>query len=226
MIVHNQIEESVIETVAQVFDEIERSGQPDFCSCDQCRLDVSCYVLNRMKPRYVVSERGFTHLAVEHSDQQTADLITLVKEGIERVSHTKRPHFPHRAGHVTSIPAGPCYEFPVISGRAYNGLNFEPLHGVEAELIIAGKTAPMTSPNWQNPMIIPTQAEGHYSFWPLAVEADAPGKRRVFDVNLVIRGQSFEQVVHFFQLSIVSVAEANRTPTSTFSVGALYAFPQ
>ena len=42
--------------VMLVYNEI--ASTLDCCKCDQCRLDMISYSLNRLKPRYVVSSEG------------------------------------------------------------------------------------------------------------------------------------------------------------------------
>ena len=42
--------------VMLVYNEI--SSTLDCCKCNQCRLDMLSYALNRLKPRYVVSSEG------------------------------------------------------------------------------------------------------------------------------------------------------------------------
>ena len=39
-----------------IFENIKDSL--DCCKCEQCRLDMISYALNRLKPKYVVSSRG------------------------------------------------------------------------------------------------------------------------------------------------------------------------
>ena len=42
--------------VMLVYNEI--SSTLDCCKCNQCRLDMMSYALNRLKPKYVVSSEG------------------------------------------------------------------------------------------------------------------------------------------------------------------------
>ncbi len=47
MNVHNLMENIVIETVNDIFEDKKKEGF-DMAECLQCRLDVACYVLNRI----------------------------------------------------------------------------------------------------------------------------------------------------------------------------------
>ena len=61
MKIHNQMEDLVLNIVDEMFDskDIQES---DICTCGQCRLDVACFVLNRISPEYIISSRGLAHL--------------------------------------------------------------------------------------------------------------------------------------------------------------------
>ena len=62
MIIHNVMEDIVSDEVNKLFDEAEQKKEDWVtCTCIQCRHDVMCYVLNRIKPRYIKSGRGLAH---------------------------------------------------------------------------------------------------------------------------------------------------------------------
>ena len=130
MKIHNILEDIVISKVEEIFNEEEKDRALGFCTCRQCRMDVACYVLNRSEPQYVISGRGYAHLKSEYDEdsQKTTDITALVLEGIKKVSHSKRPFFPHsgekdeyaegravfsifrlsRGGSSTGKPSNPC----------------------------------------------------------------------------------------------------------------------
>ena len=58
MDVHNTVEDIVITRVDEIFKTLDEEGNKKFCTCNQCRLDVICYVLNRLRPHYIVSHKG------------------------------------------------------------------------------------------------------------------------------------------------------------------------
>ena len=55
--------------------------------------DIIAYVLNRVPPRYVTSERGFVHNEVDFSvnTQLHADIRFCVNEAIRTLSHRREP---------------------------------------------------------------------------------------------------------------------------------------
>ena len=73
MNIYNRIEQLAIDVVNQIFDSFDENSADERCDCEQCRLDVTCYVLNRLQPKYIISERGFTHIESEYTSQETAE---------------------------------------------------------------------------------------------------------------------------------------------------------
>ncbi|MFW5738708.1 MAG: late competence development ComFB family protein [Spirochaetota bacterium] len=53
--------------------EIALEDQQDLLSDEAFVNDVAAYVLNRVPPRYVMSERGFLRLALEHTEEADQD---------------------------------------------------------------------------------------------------------------------------------------------------------
>lgn len=92
MDIRNIMEDAVKVLVEELFEREDREKRLGYCTCDQCKLDVECYVLNRVKPEYIVSSRGLAYSEKEGLDkvQRQADLISLVKEAWGKVSHTPR----------------------------------------------------------------------------------------------------------------------------------------
>ncbi len=50
----NMMEETVLTKIDQLWQTT------DFCKCDQCRIDIAAFALNRLPPRYVHSLAGGT----------------------------------------------------------------------------------------------------------------------------------------------------------------------
>ena len=101
MEVHNTVEDIVIPKVIEICDNIVKSGNTDnICTCDQCRIDTTCYVLNRVTPFYIISSRGAAraHQDTLERQQKETDITVLIYEGLKRVSHNQRPNFTHDPG--------------------------------------------------------------------------------------------------------------------------------
>lgn len=56
---------------------------PEVCSCENCRLDMATYALNRLKPNYVRSDKGaLFHKVNTSSTQAKTEILTAVVTAI------------------------------------------------------------------------------------------------------------------------------------------------
>ncbi|MDR3166576.1 MAG: late competence development ComFB family protein [Treponema sp.] len=225
MEIHNTVEDLVFAEVQEIFDSIEKQGEPDhICTCQQCRVDTACFVLNRIKPRYIVSNRGVarTELGLFEQQQTEADIITLVHEGIKQVNHNQRPFINHTdPGENPLLSEDPVFNIPTIIGRLFNGLNFAPIADIKIELHQDGKLVPMRDQNWQNPYHLVSNTEGTYTFWPRPIPADQAGIHKIFEFILQIEDPAFERVYHVFNIPVLSEIKA----AGAFSMGRIVKLP-
>lgn len=230
MKVHNLMEEIVTETVSDLFDDEEKEHRQGFCTCYQCRIDVVCYVLNRIKPQYMLSGRGLAHLKSDYKNnlQKMADLMGLVNDAIKKVDATKRPHFAHQGDHEQALPVGPLFNFPTIMGKIVNGSNFEPLSDVSVSLKSKGSLVRMINPNWQNPCPISEKTAGTFLFWPYPAQAQSLSEKKVIEFEISTERSQFEEMHYFFTLELSAESEFNYSIgiQKTFEVEALYLFPR
>ncbi|MDR2103017.1 MAG: late competence development ComFB family protein [Treponema sp.] len=225
MEIHNTVEDLVFAEVDEIFNSIEKSGNPDhICTCQQCRIDTACFVLNRTKPRYIVSNRGVARTETEPFAQQQkeADIITLIYEGMRQVNHNQRPFFNHKdnAGN-TAVFKKPVFNVPTIIGRLFNGLNFAPMADIIIELYREGKLVEMKDQNWQNPYHLVSNIEGTYTFWPAPIPAETAGIHKVFEFAIQIEAPGFEKVHHVFNIPVLSELKA----VGSFSLGRTFKLP-
>ena len=232
MELHNTMEATVISKVNEIFDVLSTKGNAEkFCVCNQCRMDVTCYALNRIPPRYIVSNRGASRVLVEDigRQQQTADISVLIHEGLHRVSHNMRPNFSHSSKEGTdgSESEIPKFNVPVIMGRIFNGNNFAPLSDVDVELIWNGEKVGMKDGNWQNPFHIVSNIEGNFSFWPVPVPASKVNNHKIFEYILRVSAPGFETLSHVFKIPVASEigVEGSFDLERTFKLPDLYMFP-
>lgn len=224
MNIYNRIEQLAIDVVNQIFDSFDENSADERCDCEQCRLDVTCYVLNRLQPKYIISERGFTHIESEYTSQETADLLALAKEGIDRVARVKRPHETHVADETYESHSGQWRNFPIITGLVLNGHTFEHVADITVELKIAGTLARMKNGRWRNPLFLPVQANGRFSFWPAPVPVDASAVPAILDFEVSIQSNSYGPLHHFFQLTLDTSNRDSSTPKDTYEVANLHLF--
>jgi len=231
MDIHNTSEDVVFLSVQKIFDEIQNSGNPDnFCLCYQCRIDTICFTLNRIEPRYIVSNRGFTRIdTTSFKNQQIeADITSLIYKGIRLVNHNQRPTAPHDGtGVVVPKINHPVYDIPTIAGRIFDGISFEPIVNVDVALYCDGELVPMRNNNWQNPYTMIPSTPGAFSFWPEPVIADTPETSKEFKFSLRINSPDYETMNHFFNISSISKFHNPHSYAlnRTFKLPDLYIFP-
>lgn len=231
MEIRNIMEDAVKVLVEELFEREDREKRLGFCTCDQCKLDVECYVLNRVKPEYIVSSRGLAYSEKEGLDkvQRQADLISLVKEGWGKVSHSPRPTSDHVGGKAADAEReGPVYNFPTIMGRVFDGRTFAPLGEGAVRLFSDGVDAEMVDPNWQNPFVLAGATGGTFIFWPRHIPASPEAGERKFIFEIQVQVAGLEGLSHFVEIEITP----ERTPRLDFSlqrvhkVPDLYLFPE
>ena len=232
MDIHNTVEEIVVARVDEIFEAFNNEGNPGkLCMCDQCRLDVICYTLNRTTPHYISSSRGASRTQWKGLEYQQlfADISALVHEAIKRVNHNLRPYFSHSTDKdgKENASKNPVFNIPTVVGRIFNGINFDPLSGVTIELLYNGELVSMKDRNWQNPLEMVANTNGNYSFWPAPVETKASGENKIFEYSLKVTSKDFEPLNHFFNVAVTSEIETAGffTLGRTFKLPDLYLFP-
>lgn len=145
-------------------------------------LDVAAYALNRIPPKYITSERGFTREVVQPGSNgedgekliNVIELITLVNRAVEVVAKRRRDIEPTRAGRAArsaSQEDGPSrltyfYNMPHIFGRVVDAGDGKPIISAEATLWVNDKVSIPAEPGWRNPYMTNEQTRGYFSFWP------------------------------------------------------------
>ena len=226
MNVHNLMESIVIDTVNDIFEDKKKEGF-EMAECLQCRLDVACYVLNRIKPEYIISGRGLLHFEENYHEliQTKVDLVTLINAGIKRVSTTKRSYY-NKTETKQNISTRYIYNFPSIIGSVIRGDNFVPIENLSISLLFENTPAKMIDNTWQNPFSIVKSTNGSYTFMPAPIAADEENEKRTFNFELKIEDNKFEPIHHYFKLELKS--EKNILTTfsieRTYKIESLYLF--
>lgn len=83
---HNYMEDLVVEIVEEILSQTQ-----GVCGCQQCKVDIAAYALNKLTPKYVVTPKGrvFTRLQ-EVQLQAKADIIREVVKAIEVIKNNPR----------------------------------------------------------------------------------------------------------------------------------------
>jgi competence protein ComFB len=228
----NTVENTVISKVDEVFRALgENENTKNYCNCNQCRMDIICYVLNRTPPHYIVSNRGASRVFSEglERQQRAADITALIYDGLKRVNHNQRPNFIHSSDPDYIDPGSKIAVFnvPTIMGRIFNGDNFAPLSGADVELLWNGELVAMKDGNWHNPYHIVSNLEGNFSFWPAPVPASRTNNHKIFEYTLRVCAPGFETLNHFFKIPVASEIQAagSFSLERTFKLPDLYIFP-
>ena len=81
----NYMEDIVIDMLPSIF------ASMDVCQCDRCKLDVAAYALNKLPPKYVVTQKGhlYTKLSAMHQ-QMDVDVISVITQGAALVAGNPR----------------------------------------------------------------------------------------------------------------------------------------
>jgi competence protein ComFB len=211
MEIHNLMEDLVLDTVNELFDSKEKGSAGSWCTCGQCRQDVACFVLNRLKPEYVVSGRGVAYVEQDYGEklQKIADVVSMVREGWSKVNTSKRPNHPHTTAEDGQARiVGPVFNVPPIMGRLFNGSNFDPISNISIMLYEGESLVPMMDSNWQNPCLIVENTAGTFLFWPRPVPCTKAGESRMFSFEIRAGIPGFADVSHFVEIEVVSTPTA------------------
>jgi len=204
MQIHNLMQDYVIKKVDDLLREEEAKGESSICSSYQCKLDVICYVLNRVHPEYVISGRGLAHHEVNYQNklQKEADVTALIWEAFDIVSKRLRPTAKTTMKDKPEIPKGTFYNFPSIMGRIFNGNNFSPISDIQISLWRDGELVKSIDDNWLNPYEMVPSTAGTFTFWPYPVEADQVGQKKKFSFELKVEDPRFEPLYHYFDVTV------------------------
>jgi len=159
--------------------EIALEDRPELLSDESFVNDVAAYVLNRIPPRYVMSERGFLRLALEHLDDDEHDrslanvieLMLLVNRGVDLVgSRRSEPSVSREEvrdeGFAADAGVEYLHNYPQIIGKVVDAQTGAPIAGARVTMHIDGDLVPPAASGWQNPCVTQDQTRGHFSFWP------------------------------------------------------------
>ena len=185
----NYNEDLVLETV-----KIVLKDRPEIRATRSFMLDVAAYALNRIPPKYITSERGFTREFVQGSNGNGDDgeklinvieLITLVNRAVEVVARRRTEALPARTRPAPSLEAGETvplrltyfYNMPHIFGRVVDAASGTPIIAAEATLWINDRVSVPAEAGWRNPYTTNEQTKGYFSFWPQVEMGEAENLR-------------------------------------------------
>jgi competence protein ComFB len=187
--------------------EIALEDQKEFLEDDTFINDIAAYVLNRMPPKYIMSERGFTRLAEEHYVEAEDDenlvnvieLMILINKGIELVKKRRKSATEYNKKSKDKLFAVMndereyIHNFPQIVGKVTDKKTKQPLFHATITLKINDKISEPAEPGWINPYTTNPQTNGLYSFWPRAQKSG--NKQEKFTLKIIVEHKDYNTEV-------------------------------
>ena len=227
MNLHNIMEEEVIKKVEESYSDEKIIGTySNICSCEQCKLDTTAYVLNRIKPRYIISERGIVHAVAEQGSQLDADIKILIIEAMQKVHNLRRSSHT-KTKKTTNFTHETVFNFPIFSGLVLDGSTFEPIKNAVVTLKIENDIVGMFDNTWQNPYKITDATNGTFAFWAESVTAKTVNQTKEFYFSVIVEAENYETTRYAFSLEVISEELQNIVPqtASRYKLDDLYLFP-
>lgn len=67
------------------------SKNKDICSCEKCQMDMKAYALNKLKPQYLVTDKGYIYQKIEEMRlQYTVDILRTIIDASNVVKNNPR----------------------------------------------------------------------------------------------------------------------------------------
>lgn len=204
MEIYNLMEDYVKHAIKVLLEDKE-----DICKCEQCRMDMICYCLNKTKPRYVISSRGFVHTRNEKREnmQMNIDILALGQEAIDVISHMPRHEQKIKIENKENKKeiGKSSFFFPVFVGRVVDE-DFQSLSDVKVTLTFAdtGEPAEMIGDYWKNPTTLVPAMDGTFSFHVQPLLADELGIKKNFKFCLEIEKEGYEKACKYFEIALFS----------------------
>jgi competence protein ComFB len=202
MPVKNIMEDLVSSTIDEIIKE-----EKYFAGIDEYKQDISAYVLNRVPPRYITSERGILHGKLESRFlfQQKTDIILLIHEALDVIKNRRDAPTPSEL--ANNVDTRDVF-FPHIIGEVLEETTFSIIPDVEVTLLFNNLPAKMIDLSWENPYKTGRGTLGYYHFWP---DPDATGtgqgKEAAFSIRFrhpMFEEKEFEVIVkttHTFNIA-------------------------
>ena len=181
------------------------TDRPDIEAGENLLHDVVAYTLNRLPPRYIMSERGFIRLAADHwVDADSEDglvslvgVLFLVHKAIDIVKSrrkTREPAVETRPMREEDLPDVRKYwhNLPYLIGRVVDKNTKKAVLDASVRVSINGNLAEPVERSWLNPCTTNAGTKGFYSFLPNPIRSRSKNKK--FSLELTIEHRNYEPV--------------------------------
>jgi competence protein ComFB len=128
------------------------------------KADIIAYVLNRVPPLYVTSERGLLYgmMNTRYKTQQHVDILLLIYEAIQKIINRRDSN----NALESVIASDDSLALPHIVGQVLEESTLAIIPDVEVILMRGTDRAAMVDSVWDNPYKTNLATKGHYHFWP------------------------------------------------------------
>jgi competence protein ComFB len=177
--------------------DIVIKDRPDIKVGENLLHDVVAYTLNRLPPRYILSERGFTRLAADHwvdadSEDGLAGLVEvliLVNKAIDIIKSRRKPReaaAEARSMEEEDLPDVRKYwhNLPYLIGRVLDKNTKKPVLDASVRVSINGKLAEPAEQGWLNPYRTNAGTKGFYSFLPKPIRSRSKNKKFILELTI------------------------------------------
>lgn len=188
----NVMEDLVIEQIENL-DEA-KNGLID----NNQKKEIAAYVLNRIKPLYITSNKGFTHLIATYKNdpQFITDIILRVNEALTVIKKTN-----YNISKVKLEREKLYYVFPKMYGKIISSKTLTPLQEGKVTLYINDIVVENLFELWKNPTEILPIDGGIFSFAPKPILADPPYEKRRFVFKILIESKNnFYEKIIFYEI--------------------------
>jgi len=186
--------------------DIVIKDRPDVAADKDLLHDVAAYTLNRLPPRYIMSERGFTRLAADHlidSDNEDGlaglvEVLILVNKAIDTVKSRRKAEKPARDTERPSEEEVPdvrkyWHNLPYLIGRVLDKKTKKPVLDAHVHVTIDGQLAEPAERGWLNPYRTNAGTKGFYSFLPKPFRSRS--KNKTCTLELSIEHQDYKPLI-------------------------------
>ena len=185
--------------------DIVLKDRPDIEIDDELLHDVAAYTLNRLPPRYIMSERGFTRLAADYwvdTDNEDGlaglvEVLILVNKAIEIVKSRRKSVEPVARAERPAEEGFPdvrkyWHNLPYLIGRVLDKATGKPVLDARVRVTIDGQLAKPAERGWLNPYRTNAGTRGFYSFLPKPIQSRS--KNKTFTLGLAIEHRDYRPV--------------------------------
>ncbi len=210
-----KIKNTIEDLVFNLTESIISNYKGDIPKTNKFKLDVICYVLNRIMPEYIISYRGLIHeeMELKYDPQKITDIISLIYDAIRTIKNRRREDSFNIAdeeiewGYSYIEAENYFYNFPQIIGQVLNSANFEPVDGAIVTCLDENNNKVEMSNNlWKNPIETSIKTNGIFTFWPksIKVEPNKEGSEKNFKMKIIVTKEGYLKEEKYFSFKLKS----------------------